>query len=238
MIKLIVLSLLINALYAQADEKQSELSQATLISPLQRVQPDSYIDVGIYITLKKGWYTYWQNPGDIGQSLQWQYLSSFSMSSLVWPIPQRITTQQWTNFIHRNHLLVKRKLYIPKDIENKFSISSKISWLICKTSCVPMNQEVHLDLPIGESMKNSSSSKIFQQFIYPEPLDLTGTIERQKKKDILSIQSSKAFTLIDFLPVKNLSNQIPRYTTIQSPLLISSASTKAENSIIIKHLLS
>ena len=209
MIKFIILSFLIHALYAQADEKQNKPSQATLISPLQRVQPDSYVDIGVYIILQKGWHTYWQNPGDIGQNLQWTHPLSLSMSSLAWPIPQRMTTQQWTNFIYKNKLLVKRKLYIPADAQDTFSISSKITWLICKTSCVPMSQDVQLDLSIGQSLKNPPAHKIFQQFIYPEPIDLTGIIERQKKKDILSIQSPTAFELIDFFPINNLSNQLP-----------------------------
>ncbi|MDE0152190.1 MAG: protein-disulfide reductase DsbD family protein [Bdellovibrionales bacterium] len=206
--KILILFFAFHAFQVQAGEEQ-QASQAQLISPLQRVQADSFIDIGVYITLQKGWHTYWQNPGDIGQSLQWNHPSSISMSSLIWPIPQRMATQQWTNFIYKNKLLVKRKLYVPKDVQDTFSISSKITWLICKTSCVPMSQNVQLNLSIGEPLKDPSSHKIFQGFTYPESLDLTGTIERQKKRDILSIQSQKAFQLIDFFPINNLSNQPP-----------------------------
>ena len=209
MIKIFILFFLINTFQAQAAELQNKPSQAKLISPFQRVQADSSIDIGIYITLKKGWYTYWQNPGDIGQSLQWNHPLSFSMSSLSWPIPQRIQTQRWINFIYKNNVLVKRNLYVPKNVQNNLSISSTIRWLICKTSCIPMNQDVRLDLSIGDPLKNPRSQKIFQKFIYPEPLDLTGSIERKKEKDILSIQSPEKFELIDFFPIHNLSHEAP-----------------------------
>ena len=62
MIKIFILFFLINTFQAQAAELQNKPSQAKLISPFQRVQADSSIDIGIYITLKKGWYTYWQKP--------------------------------------------------------------------------------------------------------------------------------------------------------------------------------
>ncbi len=237
MIKILILFFFINTLHAQADEWQRKPSHAKLISPFQRVQPDSYIDVGVYITLKKGWYTYWQNPGDIGQSLQWSSPSSPLISSLIWPIPQRIRTQQWINFIYKNTVLIKRSLYVPKNTQNKLSISSTIRWLICKTACIPMSQDVHLDLSIGEPLKNPASQKIFQNFIYPEPLNLTGTIERQKGKDIVSIQSSENFKLIDFFPIHNLSHEAPviekTYSSSFSVSLSRSKSLKNTKALVV-----
>jgi len=193
----------------QTHAEAKKPSQARLISPFQRVQTDSHVDIGIHITLQKGWYTYWKNPGDIGKKLQWENPSSLTLSPLIWPIPQRLQTQQWTNFIYKNNVLIKRRLHVPKNAQDHFSISSTVKWLICKTSCIPVSQKVNLDLAIGKPLKNLSSQKIFQRFIYPEPLDLTGTIERKKTKDLLSIQSSEKSEWLDFFPLHNLSNKIP-----------------------------
>lgn len=207
--KLIALFLSINIFYAQADEKQNNPSQARLISPFKRVQPGRSIDIGVYITLKKGWHTYWKNPGDIGQSLRWPESSSLSMSSLLWPVPQKIITQGRISFIYKKHLLVKRQIHIPKESENNISISSTLQWLICKKSCIPMKQKVQINLPLGKPLKDLFSMKIFQKFIYPQTLGLTGRVERQKNKDVLFLQSSKPFELMEFFPIQNLSHQAP-----------------------------
>ena len=207
--KLIILLFFINIFYVQADERQNSFSQARLISPFKRVQPDHSIDIGILITLKKGWHTYWKNPGDIGQSLSWPESSSFSMSALIWPVPKKIITQGKVNFIYKKHLLVKRKIHIPKDSKNNISISSTIQWLICKTSCIPMKQKVQINLPVGEFLKDSFSLKIFQKFMYPQSLDLKGKIKRQKNKDLIFLQSSKPFEFLEFFPFQNLSHQTP-----------------------------
>ena len=210
--KLIILFLFINNInifYAQAGERQNNPSQARLISSFKRVQPGRSIDIGVYITLKKGWHTYWKNPGDIGQSLRWPESPSFSMSPPLWPLPQKIITQGRVNFIYKKHLLVKRKIHIPEESENQISIVSPLQWLVCKDSCILMKQKVQINLLIGESLKDPSSLKIFQQFIYPQPLDLTGQIKRQKNKDWLFLQSSKPFKLMEFFPIQNLSHQTP-----------------------------
>ena len=66
--KLIVLFLFINIFYVQAGERQNTPSQARLISSFKRVQPGHSIDIGVYITLKKGWHTYWKNLEILGKA--------------------------------------------------------------------------------------------------------------------------------------------------------------------------
>ncbi len=213
MLKLIILSFLTTHLQAKA---QNSPSSARLVSPLQRVLPDSRVDIGVHITLQKGWHTYWQNPGDIGKSLQWTHPPSLSMSSMIWPLPQRRQTQKWNHFIYENEALIKRSLYIPKNAQDKFSVSSKIRWLICKIICKPVSRDVHLDFSIGQPLNSPAGRKIFQKFIYPNPSNLSGAIERKKEKDVIRIQSSENFELIDFFPIQSLSHTAPKTEQISS----------------------
>ena len=115
-------------------------SHAKLVSPLSSLQwPEEKavsaikIPIGIYIHLKKGWHSYWKQPGESGKALtvKWQLPSEWKVDELKWPLPERFTTavipsfklkpdkptasKALISFGYKQSFLLQTVLYLHKD---------------------------------------------------------------------------------------------------------------------------
>ena len=73
---------------------RSENIVVELVSEHASVQPGRPFQVGLRMKLKRGWHTYWKQPGDAGMPLriEWTLPSGFRPGPIEWPVPERIPT--------------------------------------------------------------------------------------------------------------------------------------------------
>ena len=140
----------------------SQTNTAQLLSLMESTKAGTTIDLAIQVQLKKGWHTYWENPGDIGQpmEIQWNLPPSLKITELNWPRPQRIRSGKWNSFGYKKDFLLLTKLKIPSSYKEKsIPIQAQVQWLVCKKVCVPLQKTLKRSIPISKKAKNQSTNQ-------------------------------------------------------------------------------
>ena len=155
----LILSLSAKHSPAQANKTINSLSYVQIVSPIKSLPEsrakDFKIPIGLYVFLKKGWHSYWKNPGEVGKSLsvKWRLPKGAKIESLSWPDPERFFTGKMLNFGYKKSFLLHTKLYLPQEE----TISADVEWLICnKKVCVPLKQTVKLSFDQSSQIKTDS----------------------------------------------------------------------------------
>ena len=129
-----------------------KISSVKLVSPYRTISKQvNKIPIGLWITMEKGWHSYWRYSGESGMPLQvqWSLPKKSFASSLQWPIPERIPFGDLINFGYKNSFLLMSELSLPKKKPYKtITIQAQVEWLICKEVCVPLNESLTLNIPI------------------------------------------------------------------------------------------
>ena len=70
----------------------SDLVKAELLAEPLAIAPGQPFTVGIKLTMKEHWHTYWRNPGDSGEPTRvtWKLPQGFAAGELQWPAPSLI----------------------------------------------------------------------------------------------------------------------------------------------------
>ena len=133
-------------------------------------QGQSYLAVGL--RPKKGWHTYWKNPGDSGQATEIT-ITGPKTAPMPWPIPsiKRESTNSGTSSV--TTYVYDREVVYFFAIKQKSLQATKISilvkWLACKQICIPGQAEItgswHMD-----KLYNLSP---------PNPFSITATLEER-----------------------------------------------------------
>ena len=214
--------------YALSDQKPSDVK---LISSHKVITKNSQIDVGFYITIKKGWSTYWKNPGDISQPMKVSWSpSSLKISSLRWPRPQRILYKEWNHFGYKRDVIIMSSVEIPKNNSQKsITLKALVTWLACKNICVPFKKEVSLTLPISEKeVLHPHHSKQFtrEKRRLPQP----STLQAHLKKNQIFLKSDEEFRFIDFFPIDSFSTEVPKVDKVSdTSYTLSFSESKKQN---------
>ena len=210
---LITLLFGLQALGENSSEKARPLSKAHLISSVRHAQKGTSIDVGVKITLPKGWHTYWKNPGDIGQApkIKWELPSKVKKQKLRWPIPERIAYGKWINFGYYNQLLLPLSINIPDNYSQKtIPIQAMVEWIICKSVCIPFSQKVKINIPVHKKQKkNRVYSKLLSRFVYPDGSSWAGKVEKSNGSYKVLLNTKESLRLINVFPYSFLPYSSP-----------------------------
>ncbi|MCB1050705.1 MAG: thioredoxin family protein [Acidobacteria bacterium] len=137
-------------------------------SPIAKGQP---FWLGIQLTMREHWHTYWENPGSSGlpTTVEWQPVEGLQIGALQFPIPQKFVDDAgFITYGYDNQVLLLAKAVYSGDA-NSLSIQGKVDWLECKELCIPGSAPVQLNLTIGEvSLQNE---KLFSETLQKVPVD-------------------------------------------------------------------
>ena len=114
--------------------------------------------VGLQLTHKPEWHTYWKNSGDSGQptSLIWSLPDGVTAGEINWPVPQKIMIGSLANYGYENTVLLPVPLTISRDfkpplLSPEIEVKLKAAWLVCKKECIPEEGEFVLRIPVTGS---------------------------------------------------------------------------------------
>lgn len=149
-----------------------------LISDQNGVFAPNTIHVGLYFRLEPGWHVYWMNPGDAGEPprIVWSLPSGVTAGPIQFPAPKRLPLGPLMDYGYEGEVLFPIPLTV--DASNKpgtsLHLPAKISWLVCRESCIPEKTNLELDLPIVAAKPSSEATadSLFQRFtaMLPKPL--------------------------------------------------------------------
>ena len=134
--------------------------------------PGGEVELAIHMRTNPGWHGYWLNPGDAGlpMDVKWQLPPGFSVGSLRYPVPTRLTVAGIMNYVYETDYAVLVRLKVPPGVTGTIPIRAEAHWLACTdTICVPEQGELALDLPVGRGTPQRAQFDEWRRAL-PQPL--------------------------------------------------------------------
>ncbi|MBI3551374.1 MAG: hypothetical protein HY077_02545 [Elusimicrobia bacterium] len=144
------LALLILAFPLAAAGNPPSHVKAELIVEQDSIKPGGSATVGVRLTMKDGWHTYWRNPGDTGMAttVDWKLPPGFKAEGLQWPYPTRFVGKRSVSYGYADEAVLLLEIRAPAHIkEGPVTIAAKAQWLECKEICIPGEAELSIAFP-------------------------------------------------------------------------------------------
>ncbi|WP_373491392.1 protein-disulfide reductase DsbD family protein [Parasphingorhabdus sp.] len=160
--------------FAPAADAQNRLGNtelnvpATLLAESQQVQAGQSVTLAFLMEPKPTWHGYWENPGDagIGMSFDWKLPAGVSVSKAQFPVPDTLLISGIMNYVYKGDYAVLVNLTLSKDVRpGPLPISVKSEWLSCTDEiCVPEQDELSITLQVVGNQSATSQDKRFNDF--------------------------------------------------------------------------
>lgn len=138
-------------------EKGEKLVQAGLISNVDAIVPGKSFTLGVRLTMKPHWHTYWENPGESGEATRigMRGPAGLTFGPAQWPIPTRFDNDHTVTYGYENEVL----LLVPVRVTQNFvsagpvTLTADVSWLSCNETCVEGGATLAIELPVRVEAK-------------------------------------------------------------------------------------
>jgi DsbC/DsbD-like thiol-disulfide interchange protein len=145
------------------------------------VAPGKPVWLGLQITHKPEWHTYWKNSGDSGLPtvLDWTLPTGVTAGEIAWPLPKKIPIGNLANYGYEGTVLLPVPLTVspafkPGVLSGELDVKLKAAWLVCKKECIPEEGEFTLKLPVKSTTALHAAAFDAAFKAQPKPL-LNGT---------------------------------------------------------------
>jgi thiol:disulfide interchange protein len=182
-----------------------ELVHATLLADTATVQPGQKFRVGILYKMEPDWHIYWKYAGDSGipTQIDWNLPAGFEVGPLQWPLPSRDKEPgDLEVFAYGSEVLLFAEVQAPTNLApGPVPIKAQSKWLVCKSSCVPGEANLSLELNGGADQNGLA---VFQRFAAQVPGALPKNyqvgVHRQNQQIIVTFAGVAASDSLDFYP--------------------------------------
>jgi thiol:disulfide interchange protein DsbD len=134
--------------------------------------------LGLKLVHKKGWHTYWLNPGDSGlpTQLQWSLPAGLKAGEIAWPVPHRLPVGPLMNHGYEGTLLLPVPVTVEQTLpEQALTIGLQADWLVCENVCIPEGGDFSLKLPAGVGRAAwVRDAALFEQAFARQPVSWPG----------------------------------------------------------------
>ncbi|RYX91245.1 MAG: protein-disulfide reductase [Comamonadaceae bacterium] len=145
------------------------------------IDPGKQVWVGLQITHKPEWHTYWKNSGDSGLPtvLEWTLPPGVTAGDIAWPFPKKIPIGNLANYGYEGTVLLPVPLTItpqfkPSMLASDLEVKLRASWLVCRKECIPEEGEFTIKVPTRGSIAGNRASFDDAFAAQPRPV-LAGT---------------------------------------------------------------
>ena len=139
--------LLLFSFFGSAEIVDTGHARISLIKDHSDFVPGTSINIGLKVSMDKGWHTYWRNPGDSGGPIEidWSLPKGFSVSDIKWPLPEKIEYPPLMTYGYEDFVIYPMVLSIPADYsDDYFEMNADI--LICADVCIPESGKISSNL--------------------------------------------------------------------------------------------
>ncbi len=139
--------LLFFSFFGSAEIVDTGHARISLIKDHSDFVPGTSINIGLKVSMDKGWHTYWRNPGDSGGPIEidWNLPKGFIVSDIKWPLPEKIEYPPLMTYGYEDFVIYPMVLSIPPDYsDDYFEMSADI--LICADVCIPESGKISSNL--------------------------------------------------------------------------------------------
>lgn len=157
---LIAVVIFLTAWGARGQER--DLVRAELLSDTDAATPGGAFTLGVRLTMKPHWHTYWVNPGESGEATQLKVSgpAGFEFSAIQWPLPSKIDAPGGISYGYEGQVLLLIPVKVGKTAAEGTAATIRVdaSWLVCKETCIPGQAKLSIDLPVRADAKPANSA--------------------------------------------------------------------------------
>ena len=159
------------------------------------IMPGEPFTVGIKLSMKQHWHTYWRNPGDSGEPTQvtWKLPQGFVAGDLEWPAPSLIRVGPAASFGYEGDAILLARITPPRDVRSgtTVNLAADVAYLVCEKICIPGEASVSLSLPVSEPGAPSQTNAVFDaaRSKLPQPSPWSATFGADTKTITLSLRA-------------------------------------------------
>ena len=192
-----------------------------LVLESDTARPGDTVMAGIHLHMSPQWHTYWKNPGESGMatSIKWELPAGITAGEILWPPPEKDSTGGIVTYVYSDDVVLLVPLKLAPDLKpGPLELNAQVSWLECKTLCIPGKGDIHATLNIGAEAKLSPDAGFIQTWQKRLPksaqgLDAHARWEQSPKEKLRSLilewTSPRAASAADFFsgPVEGFEVQ-------------------------------
>jgi thiol:disulfide interchange protein len=192
--------------FAQVQDGR-ELVHATLVTDRATVQAGQKFRVGVLYKIEPEWHIYWKYAGDSGipTEINWHLPPGFQVGPLQWPLPSRDKEPgDLEVFAYSSEVLLYSEVTAPATLPaGPIPVKADSKWLVCKSSCVPGEANLSLELNSG-SAQAAADPTLFQQYAAQVPQALPTnyqlSISRRAQQVTVAFSGMGSSASLDFYP--------------------------------------
>ncbi len=162
---------------AQAISDQPH-TRAELIVASRTPAPGQMLEVGIALTPRDGWHTYWRNPGDAGAPtrLAWALPAATpAPDDPAYPVPGTLVVSGLMNHVYEARSVLVTRIAVPAGLApgSAYPVKVQVDWLVCShEQCVPESASLSLPLVIGDGAPDAAmnTALVAARGALPRPL--------------------------------------------------------------------
>jgi suppressor for copper-sensitivity B len=153
----------------------TEQSEARLVTAVTGAGDLQSLPVGLDITMKSGWKTYWRSPGDAGFAPELKFDGSENVASakLLYPTPHRFELFGLQTFGYKDQVVYPIAV-TPERPGAAVKLRAHLRYLVCEQVCIPYDADLALDIPAGPPSP-SDQAPLVNRFKAMVPGDGKGT---------------------------------------------------------------
>jgi suppressor for copper-sensitivity B len=143
------------------DFATTEQTQVRLMSAVTATGDLTKVPLGLSITMKPGWKTYWRSPGDAGFAPSIDTAGSTNVESLdiAYPVPHRFELFGLQTFGYGEGVVFPLTLKVATP-GAPVNLRAKLRYLVCEQVCIPYEHDLSLDLPAGPAQVSNDAALI------------------------------------------------------------------------------
>ena len=197
LIRALTLALCASALACTSARAQNaaDLVKAELLAEPAAIMPGEPFTVGIKLSMKEHWHTYWRNPGDSGEPTQvtWKLPQGFAAGDLQWPAPSLIRVGPSAGFGYEGEAILLARVTPPRDVRpgTTVNLAADVGYVVCEKICIPGEAQVSLSLPVSEPGAPPQANAVFDaaRGRLPQPSPWSATFVADEKTITLSLRA-------------------------------------------------
>jgi DsbC/DsbD-like thiol-disulfide interchange protein len=160
----------VTAAPARAGGSTANLVTASLLADVDAAAPGSTFALGVRLDIKRGWHTYWVNPGEAGQAttIKMTGPAGFTFGPVQWPLPTRLEHDGTVTFGYEKEVLLLVPVTVAKDAAGAgdkagaaggtATLNADVSWLSCQDeACVGGGAQLSVALPVRPEAKPANA---------------------------------------------------------------------------------
>jgi thiol:disulfide interchange protein DsbD len=147
-------------------------TQVRLVLSADTVRPGDTVLAGVDLKMDPGWHTYWENPGEAGMAtkVQWQLPPGVTAGEIQWPLPEKLPPAEVTTYGYNDEVMLVIPLKFAPDCKpGSLELKAGVSWLECKTECIPGNTDVAATINVAAGTKASADAALVQSWLSKAP---------------------------------------------------------------------